>query len=53
MPTGVTKQERLIYRNKISDIATQFFYFSGICEKDGVRVGFGNCTGKVLPANPL
>jgi fumarylacetoacetase len=23
----------------------------GYCEKDGVRVGFGDCTAKVLPAN--
>lgn len=24
---------------------------SGFCEADGVRVGFGNCVGKVLPAH--
>lgn len=23
----------------------------GWCEKDGVRVGFGDCEGKILPAN--
>lgn len=23
----------------------------GWCEKDGVRVGFGSCEGKILPAN--
>ena len=22
----------------------------GFCEKDGVRIGFGECTGKILPA---
>ncbi len=25
--------------------------FRGYCEKDGMRVGFGDCTAKVLPAN--
>ena len=24
----------------------------GHCEKDGVRVGFGECRGKLLPAKP-
>jgi fumarylacetoacetase len=24
----------------------------GWCEKEGVRVGFGQCTGKMLPAKP-
>jgi fumarylacetoacetase len=23
----------------------------GHCEKDGVRIGFGECKGKILPAN--
>ena len=22
----------------------------GYCEKDGVRIGFGECSGKILPA---
>lgn len=26
---------------------------TGHCEKDGVRIGFGEATGKVLPAHPL
>jgi len=26
---------------------------SGYCDGNGFRVGFGQCTGKVLPANPL
>ncbi|XP_077979931.1 fumarylacetoacetase-like [Glandiceps talaboti] len=26
---------------------------SGYCQGDGYRVGFGDCTGKVLPARPL
>jgi len=26
---------------------------TGFCEKDGLRIGFGSCTGKVLPALPL
>nr|ACO15559.1 Fumarylacetoacetase [Caligus clemensi] len=26
---------------------------SGYCQGDGFRVGFGECLGKVLPANPL
>ncbi|CAD5125243.1 DgyrCDS13485 [Dimorphilus gyrociliatus] len=26
---------------------------TGYCEGDGYRVGFGECRGKVLPANPL
>uniref|UniRef100_A0A0B7AVR0 Fumarylacetoacetase n=1 Tax=Arion vulgaris TaxID=1028688 RepID=A0A0B7AVR0_9EUPU len=26
---------------------------SGYCEGDGYRVGFGTCTGKVLPAHPV
>jgi len=25
----------------------------GYCEKDGLRIGFGHVSGKVLPANPL
>jgi fumarylacetoacetase len=25
----------------------------GWCEKDGVRVGLGSCTAKVLPAKPF
>lgn len=25
----------------------------GFCERDNVRIGFGNCTGVVLPATPL
>lgn len=25
----------------------------GWCERDGVRVGFGACAGKVLPATPF
>lgn len=25
----------------------------GWCEKDGMRVGLGSCTGKVLPATPF
>ncbi len=25
----------------------------GWCEKDGVRIGFGECSGKMLPAKPL
>ena len=29
------------------------FCFIGYCEKDGYRVGFGQCTGKVLPALEL
>lgn len=24
---------------------------SGVCEKNGVRIGFGECRGKVLPAD--
>ena len=24
----------------------------GHCEKDGVRIGFGECSGKILPALP-
>lgn len=27
--------------------------FTGYCEKDGVRIGFGSCTGQVLPALPM
>ncbi|GFS16382.1 fumarylacetoacetase [Elysia marginata] len=27
--------------------------FHGYCEGEGHRVGFGNCSGKVLPAHPL
>ncbi|XP_005106597.1 fumarylacetoacetase [Aplysia californica] len=27
--------------------------FHGFCEGNGYRVGFGTCTGKVLPAHPL
>lgn len=26
---------------------------TGYCEKNGVRIGFGNCAGKILPANPI
>ncbi|XP_026467014.1 fumarylacetoacetase isoform X2 [Ctenocephalides felis] len=26
---------------------------TGFCEKDGVRIGFGECRGKVLPFEPL
>ncbi|KAK3598007.1 hypothetical protein CHS0354_042361 [Potamilus streckersoni] len=26
---------------------------TGYCERDGYRVGFGTCTGKVIPAPPL
>lgn len=26
---------------------------TAFCEGDGFRIGFGECTGKVLPANPL
>lgn len=26
---------------------------SGYCQGDSYKVGFGNCTGKVLPAHPL
>ncbi|KAK9821378.1 hypothetical protein WJX74_005658 [Apatococcus lobatus] len=25
---------------------------SGLCEKDGLKIGFGNCIGKILPARP-
>jgi len=25
----------------------------GFCQGDGFRVGFGECTGKILPATPL
>lgn len=25
----------------------------GYCEKDGLRIGFGKCAGKVLPATPF
>ena len=25
-------------------------YDAGYCEKDGVRVGFGECRGQILPA---
>ena len=28
-------------------------FHTGYCEGDGYRVGFGTCTGKVLPAIPL
>lgn len=27
--------------------------FTGCCEKNGIRVGFGSCSGKILPAHPL
>ncbi|XP_062585313.1 fumarylacetoacetase-like [Saccostrea cucullata] len=26
---------------------------TGFCEKDGVRIGFGSCSGQVLPALPM
>jgi hypothetical protein len=26
------------------------FIFAGYCEKEGYRIGFGKCTGKILPA---
>ena len=26
---------------------------SGFCEKNGLRIGFGDCVGKVLPAHPI
>lgn len=26
---------------------------SGHCEKEGVRIGFGQCVGTVLPASPF
>ena len=26
---------------------------SGVCEKDGKRIGFGEVTGKVLPAHSV
>jgi len=26
---------------------------TGFCEKDGLRIGFGRCSGKVLPARTL
>ena len=25
----------------------------GWCEKDGLRIGFGECSGKMMPAKPL
>lgn len=25
----------------------------GFCQGEGFRVGFGDCTGTILPANPL
>ena len=30
-----------------------FISVLGFCQGDGFRVGFGEVTGKVLPANPL
>ena len=25
---------------------------SGLCQKDGFKIGFGQCSGKILPARP-
>ena len=43
LPDGTTR----VFLQDYDEVAMR-----GWCEKDGVRIGFGSCVGRMLPAKP-